>query len=229
MDTDCAALSTPESTRIAGPGRFAIEQQRTGLRQEAVLGILGVDAALDGMAALRERLLRPRQRLAGRDEQLRVHQIDAGDGFGDRMLDLEPRVHLEEIEPRVVAADPRAGTRSSRRCGSRRRARRATAASPIRVRSAGVSAGRRALLDDLLMAPLDRALALEQVDGVAVVVARRPGPRRGADVRSAARRRGCRRRTPRSPRAAPPALSVARRRRPTAPRACPCRRRRPRP
>ena len=66
--------------------------------------ILGVDAALDRMAALRELVLRPRQRSARRDGQLRANEVDAGDRFGDRMLDLQPRVHLEEVEARVVAA-----------------------------------------------------------------------------------------------------------------------------
>ena len=47
--------------------------------------------------------LREGQRLAGGDEQLRAHQIQARDRFRDRMLDLQPRVHFEEIEPRVVA------------------------------------------------------------------------------------------------------------------------------
>jgi hypothetical protein len=35
---------------------------------------------------------------------LRVHQVDAGDGFGDRMFDLEAGVHLEKIKPRRIAA-----------------------------------------------------------------------------------------------------------------------------
>ena len=40
--------------------------------------------------------------LAARDADLPAHQIDAGDHLGDRMLDLQPRVHLEEVEPAVV-------------------------------------------------------------------------------------------------------------------------------
>ena len=64
------------------------------------------------MAALSERFLRPRQRLARCDAELRLHQIHAGHSFGDRMLDLEAGVHLQEIEPLVP--DPRDGsTRNS--------------------------------------------------------------------------------------------------------------------
>ena len=89
--------------RTPGQPRLAVEQQPSGLRQELLRRILGVDARLDGVAALRERVLRPRQRLAGGDEQLRAHEVDAGHLLGHRMLDLQPRVHLEEIERRCVA------------------------------------------------------------------------------------------------------------------------------
>ena len=66
-------------------------------------------------------VLRPRQRLARCDQQLRAHQVDAGDLLGDRMLDLQPRVHLEEIE-RAATRRRRPGTRPCRRCDSRPRA-----------------------------------------------------------------------------------------------------------
>ena len=36
--------------------------------------------------------------LAARDADLPLHQIEAGHHLGDRMLDLQPRVHLEEVE-----------------------------------------------------------------------------------------------------------------------------------
>src|SRR5207245_6284861 len=36
--------------------------------------------------------------LAGRDAQLRLHEIDAGDELGDRMLDLDAPVQLQEGE-----------------------------------------------------------------------------------------------------------------------------------
>ena len=98
----------------------------------------------------------------------------------------------------------------------------------MRARSAGVSAGRRAFLDDLLMAALHRALALEQVHDVAVVV----GEDLDLDVaraldqaldvqRAVAERR--RRFAPRGLNRSAIASAGARRR------ACPCRRRRPTP
>ncbi len=60
--------------------------------------VLGVNAALDGMAGLRDMALAPRQIAAGGDFDLRFDQIDADDPLGHRMLDLETRVHLEKIE-----------------------------------------------------------------------------------------------------------------------------------
>ena len=38
--------------------------------------------------------------LAGCDAELRLDEIDAGDGFGDRVLDLDARVHLDEVQLR---------------------------------------------------------------------------------------------------------------------------------
>ena len=85
------------------PRRLAVEQQGPGLRQKTSRRIFGIDAGFDGMAALSEAFLRPRQRFASRHRQLRPHEVDAGNRFSDRVLDLKARVHLEEIEPRIVA------------------------------------------------------------------------------------------------------------------------------
>ena len=75
--------------------------------------------------------------LAARDPDLPPHQIDAGHHLGDRMLDLQPRVHLEEVEAAVLVEQEldRAGV------GVADRARDAAAAptsSPARI--AGVTA-----------------------------------------------------------------------------------------
>ena len=42
-----------------------------------------------------------RQRLAGGDLDLLAHEIEAGDQLGHRVLDLEARVHLHEVEAAV--------------------------------------------------------------------------------------------------------------------------------
>ena len=87
--------------------------------------------------------------------------------FGDRMLDLQARVHLHEIEAPVGADDEfdRAGVHVAD--GLRRAHGRG------RHRGAGrrVDEGRGRFLDDLLVAALHRAFALEQVHAAAMRVA----------------------------------------------------------
>ena len=81
------------------------------------------------------------------------------------MLDLQARVHLHEVE-RAILGDELDGAGADiadrARGGAGRLAHRAA---PV-----GVHARRRRLLDHLLMAPLDRAVALEQRDHIAVRV-----------------------------------------------------------
>jgi hypothetical protein len=103
----------------------------------------------------------------GRVRELRLYQVASRHPFGDRMLDLEPRVHLEEVE-RVVRTEQeldRAGAAIAHRLGERHRRERQPLAQGL------VHRRRRALLDHLLVAALERALALEQVDRVAAAVA----------------------------------------------------------
>jgi hypothetical protein len=67
-------------------------------RRREGLGILGIDPALDGMAGEGDVLLREGQVGAGSNADLLLDQVEAGDHLGDRMLDLEARVHLDEVE-----------------------------------------------------------------------------------------------------------------------------------
>jgi hypothetical protein len=120
------------------------------------------------VAAPDDRRLREGQRLARGDAQLPVDEVDAGDHLGDRMLHLEPRVHLHEVvltgtvrwhdelhgARAHVAARPRGGQRAL----CHRLARRL------------VEEGRRAFFHDLLVAALKTALAFAEVDDVAVRV-----------------------------------------------------------
>ncbi|KJL42383.1 hypothetical protein RR49_00277 [Microbacterium ginsengisoli] len=100
--------------------------------------------------------------LARRDAQLLLDEVDAGDGLGDRVLDLQPRVHLDEEEVRRAVSRHEElhgpgtpvvdGCRGRDGGGTETRAQRR------------VDGGRRGLLDDLLVAPLQRALPLPQMD-----------------------------------------------------------------
>ena len=169
--------------------------------KEVVLGILGVDATFDRRAALANVLLAERKRLAGRDLDLCPHEVDAGDHFGDRMLDLDARVHLEEIEVALGIDEEldRAGADVVDGLG---RLHGDPAHGLARLR---VERGRGRLLDHLLVAALDRALALVDVNDVAVLVAEHLHLDVARRVDEASRRRCGRRRTRSWPRSAPPA------------------------
>ena len=90
VDADADAAGQVEAGDAAGRGRERF-------------GVLGVDAALDGVAA---QLDGPGedlgQRVAGGDADLALHEVDAGDELGDRVLHLDARVHLDEVEVAVV-------------------------------------------------------------------------------------------------------------------------------
>ena len=106
------------------------------------------------------------KRLAVRHAQLPLDQVQAGHHFGDRMLHLQPRVHLHQVELAVLVQQElhRAGAHVTRGLRQLHRA----AAHALAQRRIDRRAGR--LLDDLLVAPLHRAIALAQVDAVAVRV-----------------------------------------------------------
>ena len=79
-------------------------RQFAGRRLEGELGALGRDARLDRVTAHADLRLRQRELFAGRRQQLPFDEIDAGDEFGDGMLDLQSRVHFQEIWSVAVPA-----------------------------------------------------------------------------------------------------------------------------
>ena len=138
---------------------------------------LGVEPRLDGVAVEADVLLPDRQRLASGDADLQLDEVEPGDHLRDRMLHLQARVHLQEVE-RAVAGEQeldraRVGV-ADRLRGSDGGGAHALRAAPVR------HGGRRRLLDHLLVAALHRAVALAQVDDVAVRIGRAPGSPRGA-------------------------------------------------
>ena len=104
--------------------------------------------------------------LAGRDPDHLLDQIDAGDQLGHGMLDLQPRVHFQEIEALVLAGDEfdGAGGIVFHRLRQRDRLFAHLAAGGL------VEQRRRRLLDHLLIAALDRTFALAEIDHIAVLV-----------------------------------------------------------
>ena len=106
-----------------------------------------------------------RERLARGDLDLLAHDVDAGDHLGHAVLDLHARVHLEE---EVLAVLEQALDRAGRAVAHGARGVRADLADLLAQLRVDRRRGR--LLDQLLVAPLHGAVALEQVDDVAVVV-----------------------------------------------------------
>ena len=127
------------------------------------------------MAVDAQFVLLQRQRLAGGHAQLPLHQVQPGDGFGHRVLHLQAGVHFHEVEAHllgvVVAARllddelHRAGAHVVHRLGGCHRGQAHLLA------QLGRQAGRGRLFQHFLVAALHRAVALEQVDAVAVRVA----------------------------------------------------------
>jgi hypothetical protein len=160
--------------------------------------VLGIDAAFDGVAADARCRLAERQPLAGGDLQLLLDDVDAGDHLGDRMLDLHARVHFDEVEL-VVLVEELEGAGAAvadLAAGARRSARRSVA------QLSGIDAGRGRFLDDLLVAALHRAVAVAQVDHVAVGVGQHLESRCGAGARGTSPCRPGRRRRRHRPRPA---------------------------
>ena len=155
---------------------------RTRRRHEAAGGVLRVEARLDGVPRHLDLPLAQRQLLAARNPQLPFDEVEPGDRLGHRMLHLQAGVHLDEVpggrRPKRTALDQeldRAGALVAHGLG----------AGDGSLRDLGPQlrrhAGRGRLLDHLLVAPLQRAVALEQVHDVAVGVAEHlhldvPGP-----------------------------------------------------
>ena len=137
------------------------------MRQEIHVGIFGAKPGLDGVSAKADIFLAQRQLFAAGDAELQLDEVEAGDGFGDGVLDLQARVHLHEeevaggVEQELHRPDPFVTDRPDRADGGRahRRAQRRR------------NRRRRRLLDQLLVPPLHRAVALAEVDGIAMAVA----------------------------------------------------------
>ena len=141
--------------------------QATGGGQEAAERVFGVDAALHGPAFALHVGLRKAQLLARGHADHLFDQIEAGDQLGHRVLDLQARVHLQEVEVLVLADHElhRAGRLVLHRLGQLHRLLAHGLAGGL------ADEGRRRLFDDLLVAALDGTFALIEVHHVAVRVA----------------------------------------------------------
>ena len=127
--------------------------------------VLGVQPRLHRVPGGAQRGLVEREPLARRDPQLLLDEVDAVDELRDRVLDLQPRVHLEEevLGPGGEELD-RAGALVAARPRERHGGRAERRAARV------VHHRRGRLLDHLLVAALERALALAEVEHLPVAV-----------------------------------------------------------
>src|SRR5207249_3441881 len=148
---------------------LVIHFDSTGTGAEVIEGIFGVDAALDGMAFEGEVVLRKLERLAHRDENLLFDKVHAGDFFGDRVLDLNALVDFEEVKVTVVVHDEfdGAGVGVMRHFGN---ANSGFAHFFAQVFEFVFDEWGRRFFDNLLVAPLNRAVAFAQMDDIAAIV-----------------------------------------------------------
>ena len=126
--------------------------------------ILGVEPRFNGVA-LRSGL-EPGEPLAVRDAELQLDEIEPGHGLGHGVLDLDPGVQLQEEDLAPVDEELHGpGALVAELRGERDR----MGGEPLAHRVG--EAGRGGLLDDLLVTPLHRAVALAEGDDRAVPVA----------------------------------------------------------
>ncbi len=160
--------------------RLAEGQHRAPGREEPAGGILGIDAGLDRMADQLDVVLDKPQWFAGSYPDLLLDQIQTGaapscapaaqryDQLGDRVLDLQPGVHLHEEElRRPVGRDDELhgpGTGVPDRPGG------LDCRVPHPVPGGHIEQDRRSLLDDLLVPTLQTAFAFAQMDDCSVLV-----------------------------------------------------------
>ena len=157
---------------MQGFGRRRKVDQATDRRQEALVRIFGVDARLQRMAANDQLFLLQRQRLASADFQLPLDQVEAGDHFGDRVLDLQARVHFHEVERAVVRISLRNDELDSACADVADRPGRVDRGLAHGGAARGRHVGRGGFFQHFLVATLHGAIALEQIDAVAMTVAK---------------------------------------------------------
>ena len=135
-------------------------------RGDEGVGVLGVDAALEGVAGQDDVLLGEGEGLARGHVDLLLDEVAAAHELGDPVLHLDPGVHLHEVVVAVGVEQELDGARVHVLDGGRGLDRRPPHAAAQLLREDG----RGRLLDELLVAALDRALALAQVHDVALAV-----------------------------------------------------------
>ena len=146
--------------------------QGTGCRQKVVVGAFGANARLDGVPVDAQRVLRQRKLFTTCYQQLPLHQIKTCDCLGHRVLDLKPCIHLHKVKLHggIRTLLNNEFNRACTHIADRTRCSDSSLTHLLAHRLR--HAGRRGFLQHLLMATLYRAVTLEQVNVVAMRIAK---------------------------------------------------------
>src|SRR5882757_7265153 len=129
--------------------------------------IFGIDTALDSVSAEMNFAHSVVQLFAGRDANLGFDQVRASDKLGDRVLDLDARIHFDKINRAVLIQQKldraSVGVANSLQC--------LDDPSAHFFAQLGVQHRRRRFFDQFLMAALDGTFALAQMNDFAVLIA----------------------------------------------------------
>src|SRR5215510_6512520 len=160
-----AVLANPGFNADPHPpwGMIATNRARRGQHRHR---ILSNNPTFQGMTGEGHVSLTPRQRLSGGGTNASLNDIDAGHHFRNRMFDLHPGVHLDEIKAPLRIEEKLDSTNISvSHC-----ARSLYRGCPHAVAQSFVQGWRRCLFHDFLVPSLYRAFAFAQVEHVAMLV-----------------------------------------------------------
>ena len=153
----CVGVAADAKTR----GEVTVPETARGGNE--LLRILGVEAALDGVSSPRDVLLRHRQGFALGHTNAKFDQVVSGDEFGHRMFDLDAWIDLEEVEIPVGVTKEFEGRQALV-------AHRFCSGAHQRSDFGALLIGQpRAFFDQFLVAALNGAEALAEVDGLLAV------------------------------------------------------------
>ena len=140
-------------------GREGHLGEQAGRGQEALRRVLGVEPGFDGVAPGRRGAGGHDRRVARGDADHGFDQVEAGDQLGHAVLDLQPGVDLEEVVLVVDGVDEELD--GPHRPVAHRRGQQAGRLGQAGAQRVG-QGGCRRLLHDLLVAALDRAVAVAE-------------------------------------------------------------------
>src|SRR5262249_49114571 len=105
IDADLGAFEDPGVEPDALPGWRPIANEAADRGQKIAGRVFRIDAPLDRPARKLNILLRKPERLPRRHSNHQLDKVETGHQLRHRVLDLEPRVHLEKIEIALLVDD----------------------------------------------------------------------------------------------------------------------------